>query len=1581
MAVSAGLDNTVVVEEYESEKEDVDGAEGLVGGDNAIRSSVFDRLSPNVKNKSFAAMVGTNQSTKLEFFPLDDKKGKSIAIPKALALEAAKAFKSTIVGYFLGSRVPFPIVQRSLKTKWSMFGFSEVMMNANGFFFIKFNDEGGSMRAVEEGMVMIQGVPMFVTPWDPSKGLVRPSHDTCPLWVKFHNVPLVLFNHEGISRIASAIGVPKQMDECTATMCDKRWGRPGFAKVLIDVWAVGTLKRELEVIIPHLHDDGNDKVKIDVEYLWEPAQCAHCCVFGHKVSSCVKAAVKKNVENKKNKEVDADGFTMVNRKQWRKKEVHSVATTVKDGASSSGTKDVPQEVIQETVCSMETSVEVPMEQKTVGSMETRMEGPLVEVFQLTKQGLEQPPVMEPEVTGEENQPFKDDVSSPKDVTTTVDDDQVEDSVRPRMGESKKNSPGTVPSNVSKPPLKGILKNPNRSSSAVSTYGTRILLAWDVSLMDVSVVEMHEQYLNCSVHIRGCNRPIQCTFAYGANTATQRRLLWSGMRKFKVCMGDQPWVVMGDFNVMLFPHDALGGISKRNGDMVDFFECLQDVELFDVVYSGIQYTWCQKPKEESGIRRKLDRVLANVTFTSIFQDARVRFMPRGISDHCPSILSFKGGIGKRKFGFRFDNFLVEHPRFLQIVKDAWNVQINGSFMFRLTAKLKALKTPLRKLRSSYGNLSSNVHKLKIELDVVQLACDMDPFNDELKEDLMALRGAYQQALRDEEVAARQRAKVRWLREGDSNTRFFHNVVREKRHAHRIQSVRDSGGTFVYDDDVGVAFIEHLTSFMGKRDSSLDPVMPMSTFQRRLSFAESSDMIRPITDLEIRNAMFGIGNDKAPGSDGFSSRFFKASWDIVGGEVSVAIHNFFYSGILLKELNHTFICLLPKIPNATSVSDYRPIACCSVLYKCISKIIVDRMKPVLDSIVHRSQSAFIPGRRIVDNILMAHELVVGYHLNSGPPRCAFKIDLRKAYDMVDWRFLIQMLAGFGFHPVLIRWIEEMISSTSYSVMINGEQKGFFKGERGIRQGDPLSPYLFTLIMEGFTMIFKQCILEAENFGYHHGCADIDLTHLCFADDLFVFTYGDVGSVEILKKALTLFGHRSGLSPNLLKSDGASLFDIWGVPLSPVSLKVAHYGCLVAKVKARLSNWKHKHLSFGGRKQLVISVLQSLQLYWMAVFGFPSAIVHEIEGLLRAFLWTQGDPVAGRCRVAWETVCRPKEAGGLGFKRLSLWNQALIARNLWDIAMGRDTMWVQWVTTRYLRSSILWTTRPAHGWSWTLRKMWNLRDRIRPFIRKVIGNGSTTNAWEDTWLSCGPLASLISYRRIHARDYSVSTTVQQFLNSVSAWPPDWIQHVPQLEAVPLPALNDQSDSIVWVTRDGRQGSFTVSSTYASFDDVHQLVPWWKAVWYPGHIPKFSFCLWIACHKRHPTHDRMLTWKHEPPDWKCSLCSLCMDSHNHLFFECQCCESVWNQVRLQVDWRTAPSRWDDMLELISASTAVLSLKHKLALAATVYFIWRERNRRIFTDERRTAQHLIKEIMEVVLMRMAWKNLNRDLLCTDVDA
>ncbi|KAJ9536430.1 hypothetical protein OSB04_un000388 [Centaurea solstitialis] len=630
-------------------------------------------------------------------------------------------------------------------------------------------------------------------------------------------------------------------------------------------------------------------------------------------------------------------------------------------------------------------------------------------------------------------------------------------------------------------------------------------------------------------------------------------------------------------------------------------------------------------------------------------------------------------------------------------------------------------------------------------------------------------------------------------------------------------------------------------------------------------------------------------------------------------------------------------------------------------------------------------------------MAHELVVGYHLNIGKPRCAFKIDLRKAYDMVDWRFLITMMEGFGFHPVLVSWIREMLSTTTYSVVVNGESWGHFQGKRGIRQGDPLSPYLFTLIMEGFAMIFKQCIAEVSYFDHHPGCADIDLTHLCFADDLFVFTGGDVASVEVLKKALYLFEKRSGLSPNLAKSDvffgnvpdseknailsclpfrlGAFPIRYLGVPLSPSFLKVSDYGGLIARVKQRVQNWKMKALSFGGRRQLVISVLQSLQLYWMAVFVFPSSVLHELEGIFRSFLWSQGETVQGKCRIAWNVLCCPRECGGLGFKNLSIWNRALIAKNMWDILTSRPTLWVSWVRSLNINSSNFWIIRKTNAWSWVLRKMMDLRNVLRPHVISRIGDGRNTHAWEDTWLRCGPLSSVISYRHIHGYGFNTSTTVREFLDQIDGtWPADWLVRWPILEVHTLPVVVDEtSDTVLWQSRNNGMVDFAVSVAYESLDVPHDIVPWAASVWFTGHIPKHAFCLWLACHHRLPTQDRLILWKHDPPDWKCSLCGSCLDSHQHLFFECTYAALVWAKVRETIGWIDGPQSWNGIMDMLSGHTPPRKFIHKIGLAASVYMIWKERNKRLFTSERKPESVCARDTLEdlgvelVTSLRYGW--------------
>ncbi|KAJ9535959.1 hypothetical protein OSB04_un000877 [Centaurea solstitialis] len=1606
-----------------------------------VRKSVFDRLatSDDRLKLDFADVVGNEHADgSLSFFPLKDKVQTHVRIPVELATKVMNTHKTTLFGYFLGPRLPFPIVEKYVKAVWGKYGCVEAMMNNNGIYFFKFNDVGGSKQVVETGPLMIRGVPLFVSHWDPALGLSKPIHTTCPLWVKLHNVPLVAFNKEGISRIASTLGVPKQMDACTATMCDKAWGRPGFAKVLVDTWAVGELKREIHVVVPSLTGGVDVTVVVRVEYLWEPTQCTHCLVFGHKASTCGKALSAAAAKPKaKESIVDEDGFTRVTRKEWRAKQNNNKSTY--DHGTTSGSSPSVEPTVQlegEVEKDVEQSVveaELPKEKsKVVPEVVTTIGEALVD--DATKNGVDQGGPCKATVVKDLNKekvsippklPIRGILKNPNRFSALANDPS-----SGARGESvsKGNSPTGLNAFEKQQEVRSLIRNNNLSicavleshvrveslrticassfgrwdwvsNQAMSDYGTRIIIAWDVSNVDVMVLESHRQYMHCEVRIRGLMHGFFISFVYGDNRGIERRNLWSGLRRFKAIMGDKPWVIAGDFNCLLFPHDAFGGISRRNTDMADFASCLEDIDAFDVRFTGIHHTWHQKPNSEGGLKRKLDRILANTFFTSLFVDATARFLPRGLSDHSPGIIGFTGGTRAMKASFKFDNFLANDPQFLATVERLWNVQCEGTFMFRLTSKLKSLKTPLRKLRSAYGSLSARTRDLKEDLDVAQLSADLDPGNNGLAQEVKRIREAYQKSCWVDLSASRQRAKVKWLAEGDANTRYFHRVIEERQHSRHIHSVCNAAGEYVFDDDVAMAFIDHFMSIIGTKDLQVIPEMSDSLFQNRLSMGNSIHMIRVVQDSEIRDALFSIGNDKAPGSDGFSSKFFKAAWGIVGTDVLVAIHNFFYRGHLAKELNHTLLCLLPKSPNATSVSDFRPIACCSVLYKCISKVLVGRLKPYLDGLINKAQSAFIPGRKIGDNILMAHELVSGYHLERGPPRCAFKIDLRKAYDMVSWDYLFCMLKGFGFHPTFIKWITEMVSTPSFSIVVNGESRGFFQGKRGIRQGDPLSPYLFTLVMEGFSMLFKQCIEEATDFGYHHGCEEFGITHLCFADDLFVFTRGDVPSVEVLKKTLSLFASKSGLSPNLQKSDiffgnvthdeqaailyclpfrsGSFPIRYLGVPLSPVALKTADYGVLVTRVKGRIQNWKSKFLSFGGRKQLICSVLQSLQLYWMAIYLLPSGVVHEIESLCRDFLWAQGDSSKGRCKVAWATVCRPKECGGLGFRRLATWNRALVVKNLWSLVSNRDCLWVNWIRNYALRNMGLWTARKNNRWSWVLTKMMGIREDVRRFVSVRVGDGQTTNAWEDAWLPCGPLSEFVPHRFIHAHSFSVGTTVKQLLDTFhDGWPDYWVNRFPELATVALPTLqNDVQDACCWNIDANGNGKFTVQRAYYAFEGEHPIVPWWRMVWFKAHIPKHSFCLWTACLNRLPTQDRIAAWKEEPPDMRCSLCGISRDSHDHLFFECSFSRQIWLQVMDKVQWVDFPCSWSGIVGALSnPDTAPKHLEHKLALAASVYVVWCERNSRLFRGDSKPIPHLVRMILDSVLDRVAWKQRKTSL-------
>jgi hypothetical protein len=210
----------------------------------------------------------------------------------------------------------------------------------------------------------------------------------------------------------------------------------------------------------------------------------------------------------------------------------------------------------------------------------------------------------------------------------------------------------------------------------------------------------------------------------------------------------------------------------------------------------------------------------------------------------------------------------------------------------------------------------------------------------------------------------------------------------------------------------------------------------------------------------------------------------------------------------------------------MSDYRPIACCNVLYKIISKIICNRIKPFLPLLISENQSAFIPGRYIAENVLLAHEQIRQFN-RRGSDRMCIKIDLQKAYDMINREFICHMLNMMGFPHNLIKLIRKCISTATYSIIINGRPKGFIHSNRGLRQGDPLSPYLFCIAMEFFSlMMYKEH--KAGNFQPIFN-QDPCVTHLLYADDLMIFSKAKLKHAKVIKDIMRKLKDLTGLNIN--------------------------------------------------------------------------------------------------------------------------------------------------------------------------------------------------------------------------------------------------------------------------------------------------------------------------------------------------------------------------------------------------------------------------------------------------------------------
>lgn len=241
--------------------------------------------------------------------------------------------------------------------------------------------------------------------------------------------------------------------------------------------------------------------------------------------------------------------------------------------------------------------------------------------------------------------------------------------------------------------------------------------------------------------------------------------------------------------------------------------------------------------------------------------------------------------------------------------------------------------------------------------------------------------------------------------------------------------------------------------------------------------------------------------------------------MGAEVVSAIKNFFASKFLPATANATILSLIPKFPGASRIRDFRPISCLNTIYKVISRLMVKRLKPILPTLILPSQTAFIKGRLLVENTTLAGELINGYQKKKGARRITIKVDIAKAFDTLSWEFLFSCLYGLQLPHQFIDWLKSCICTSSFMVGYNGSVNGYFKGKRGLRKGDPLSPYLFVMVMNILSHMLNRAARQ-NGFKYHSQCKSTKLTHLSFAYDLLIFIDGSISSVQHVLQVLKEF-----------------------------------------------------------------------------------------------------------------------------------------------------------------------------------------------------------------------------------------------------------------------------------------------------------------------------------------------------------------------------------------------------------------------------------------------------------------------------